>query len=75
MSADDNNRGCHLTVELTQSPPKKRDIATNVPDVKSVPTTPTLTTLSPSKVNVVTMIKASNGSAATSCDQAMVTSV
>ena len=73
-SADDSSSGhsnkcCHLTLELGNSPPRKRDIATNVPDVKTSPTASTVAT---------TFIKASNdknGSAATNTGSAMVTSV
>ena len=41
----------HLAVELATPPPKKRDIATNVPDVKSAP-------VSPSATQAITFIKA-----------------
>jgi len=75
VTTDENSKSCHLTVELTTSPPRKRDIATNVPDVKSAPATPTLLS-TPS--HIVTFIKASNdknGNMSLAGSDAMVTSV
>ena len=73
ITADESSsKSCHLTVELTASQPRKRDIATNVPDVKSAPATPMLSSTSS---HVVTFITASKGNSSAGHTDAMVTSV
>ena len=54
MRQIDDKTITHLAVELVTYPPRKRDIATNVPDVKSAPVSPTAT-------QVITFIKAPAG--------------